>query len=281
MPASDLADSLLVDCRVRNTPCTQGELLWREWSSVSTSSQPPQVLLHGGFGSWNHWVANIGALKEHRRLLVPDLPGLGESADMPEPHTTTHFAEILLRGLDQLLGPGAEFDLGGFSFGAMVGAHLARLAGSRCHRFTAIGAAGFGELHVQVPLQRPPGPGTPADEAKSIHRANLRTLMFSSDEPIDALAVQLHAHNLARHRFNSRRLSLTDDFVQVLPQIRARLVGVWGSRDATAGGRPAIEKRRALFLSAQPDAGFHILEGVGHWAMYEAPGPVNRILLGD
>ena len=59
---------------------------------------------------------------------------------------------------------------------------------------------------------------------------------------IDELALRVHADNLAQHRFNSRRLSLTDDFIQSLPLIKGELVGVWGSRDATAGHREAIEK---------------------------------------
>jgi len=43
------------------------------------------VLLHGGGGSWTHWVSNILPLVESgRRVLAVDLPGMGQS-DMP-PH---------------------------------------------------------------------------------------------------------------------------------------------------------------------------------------------------
>ena len=267
---------LLATAELIRTAGDNTELVWQRWSN----SGVPLLLLHGGFGSWNHWLRNIPDLREQRSLLTVDLPGLGDSADMPEPHTTDHFARILLRGLDELIGPATHFEIGAFSFGAMIGAHLAALAGSRCERFTAIGAAGFGDLHVQVPLQRPPTLDTPLDEASSIHHANLRALMFSSDEHIDDLAVYLHGYNLARHRFNSRRLSLTADFIETVPEVKARLVGVWGSRDATAGGSAAIARRRDIFLSAQAEAEFHVLDGVGHWAMYEAPDAVNDILLG-
>ena len=65
----------------------------------------------------------------------------------------------------------------------------------------------------------------------------------------------------------------------VLPNISAELVGVWGSEDATAGGPAAIDQRRELLQQVQPAAEFHVLDGVGHWAMYEAPESVNRILL--
>ena len=65
-----------------------------------------------------------------------------------------------------------------------------------------------------------------------------------------------------------------------MPEITATLVGVWGVYDATAGGRENIEARRQLFLAAQPDAEFHVLEDVGHWAMYECPALINRLILG-
>lgn len=276
-PASPVGE-LERACSRQGTPCDHGEVVWRHWPAQTATAEPPLILLHGGFGSWTHWLANIPGLRQRRQLWVPDLPGLGDSADLPEPHSADHFARILLVGLNQLLGPAADFDLAGFSFGAMIGARLAGQAGSRCRRFTAIGAAGFGDLHVQVHLQRPPAADVPWDEARSIHHANLRALMFSSDDYIDELALRIHADNLARHRFNSRRLSLTNDFAQALASIKAQLVGVWGSHDATAGGRAAIEQRRALFRQARANSEFHILDGVGHWAMYEAPQTVNRIL---
>jgi pimeloyl-ACP methyl ester carboxylesterase len=265
---------------VHHTPCDHGQLVWREWSSPAGDERPPLILLHGGFGSWTHWVATIAGLASHRHIWTVDLPGLGDSADLPEPQTPEHSASIILHGLDQLLGPSAHFEVAGFSYGAMVGARLAVAAHSRCERFVAIGAAGCGELHVQVHLVPPPGPEVSAEEAASIHHGNLRVLMFADEDRIDERAIHIHGENLARARINTRRISLSDDFLKALPLIQAKLVGVWGSRDATAGHSDAIEKRRELFEQAQPGAEFHVLEGIGHWAMYEDPASVTSILLG-
>ncbi|MEP5765304.1 MAG: alpha/beta hydrolase [Halieaceae bacterium] len=270
---------LLQKATIHRTSYEHGELSWQEWPCDRPDDKPPLVLLHGGFGSWTHWVANIPALIEQRKVWTLDLPGLGDSSDMPEPHTPKHAADIILHSLDGLLGPTTHFEVAGFSFGAMVGARLALAAGSRCERFVAIGAAGCGELHVQVHLVPPPGPDIDPEEAASIHHGNLRVLMFADEDLIDELAIHTHGQNLARHRINTRRISLSDDFLQALPLIEAKLVGVWGSRDATAGHNDAIEKRRQLFEQAQPGAEFHVLDGIGHWAMYEAPAAINRILL--
>ena len=36
------------------TPCGDGSLVWRVWGSG-----PPLILLHGGYGSWTHWIRNV------------------------------------------------------------------------------------------------------------------------------------------------------------------------------------------------------------------------------
>lgn len=251
---------------------------WQSWGRGSANTLP-LVLLHGGFGSWNHWFANLPALAEARQVWTVDLPGLGHSGDMSAPFTTEHFAELLLAGIDEVLGAGSVFELAGFSFGAMIGGHVAAGAEERCRRFVMIGAAGFGDLHVQVSLLPPPPPEMAAPEAEAIQRENLSRLMLASPAAIDDMAVYLHGDNLAHYRFRSRKLAGSSDLVAVLPNISAELVGVWGSEDATAGGPAAIDQRRELLQQVQPAAEFHVLDGVGHWAMYEAPESVNRILL--
>ena len=266
--------ALLATAETLTTPLPQGQLHWQRWSPPEAG--PPLLLLHGGFGSWNHWFANIDTLRCHRELWTLDLPGLGESGPISREATPTDFARLVRAGMDELLGRRA-YELAGFSFGAMIGARLA--ADQHCRRFTAIGAAGCGELHVQVELAMPPSKRTPWNEAAPVHRANLRALMFSPAAEIDELAVYLHASNLARARFNSRALSLTGDFLAALTKIGGQLVAVWGSADATAGGVAAIEARRKLILDCQPAARFQLLEGPGHWTMYESPGAVDAALL--
>lgn len=54
------------------TPCGDGPMVWRVWGAGE-----PLVLLHGGTGSWTHWIRSIPRLSGHYQLWVPDLPGLG------------------------------------------------------------------------------------------------------------------------------------------------------------------------------------------------------------
>src|SRR5712691_9914772 len=65
-------------------PCEAGAMVWRIWGEG-----PPLVLLHGASGSWTHWIRNVRPLAARFRVLVPDMPGYGDSDAPLEPHTDT------------------------------------------------------------------------------------------------------------------------------------------------------------------------------------------------
>src|SRR6516225_4256552 len=120
-PSSDPAALLarLTATAVRHhSPCGDGSMVWRVWGEG-----PALVLLHGGYGSWTHWLRNIPVLSEGRRVIAADMPGLGESASAPEPYTAESIAAIVAGGLGEVLdrvqGEGESFDLAGFSFGGL------------------------------------------------------------------------------------------------------------------------------------------------------------------
>ena len=77
------------------TPCGDGTMVWRSWGEG-----PVLVLFHGGAGSWRHWAHNIDVLSEQYRLLVPDQPGLGESAFPPDGDDAMAVAQIVAHGID-------------------------------------------------------------------------------------------------------------------------------------------------------------------------------------
>ncbi|MEO0437795.1 MAG: alpha/beta hydrolase [Pseudomonadota bacterium] len=258
--------------------CGGVQLAWQKWPARSVAIAPPLLLLHGGFGSWNHWIANLLDLRQDREVWTLDLPGLGRSGDMPEPHSIDHFAHIVLKGINQLIGHEQKLALAGFSFGAMITGRLAVLLDQRCTACTLIGAAGFGVLHAQVALLPLPLVDASAREAKRIHEENLQRLMLHKPSSIDDIAIHLHSENLRKFRFRSRLLAKSNELAELLPDISAPLVGIWGAEDATAGGQDQIEARRELFSQAQPSSQFHVIDGAGHWVMYEAPEAVNDIL---
>jgi pimeloyl-ACP methyl ester carboxylesterase len=99
-------------------------------------------------GAWTHWIRNISPLARRFRLLVPDMPGFGDSDTPPEPHTADALAVLVASGLDQV-APGAELDVAGFSFGGIIAGLVAARLGHRVRALALIGAGGIG-----LPLAR-------------------------------------------------------------------------------------------------------------------------------
>ena len=134
------------DAHVHRTACGAGSMVWRVWGSGA-----PLVLLHGGAGSWRHWIRTIERFRGERMVVAPDLPGLGESADVPD-GAADGGAAIVADGLAELLGDTARADLVGFSFGGAIGGMA---AGPRPVRsLTLVGSGGLGVVKGGAKLER-------------------------------------------------------------------------------------------------------------------------------
>jgi len=253
-------------------PRGAGSMLWRAWGQGR-----PLLLLHGASGSWTHWIRNILPLAAEFRVLVPDMPGFGDSATPPEPHTADGLAELVASGLDAVVPPPANLDVAGFSFGGIIGGLVAARLGRRIRTLVLLGAGGMALGRAPTrPLVRI-RPGMAPDEISHVHRENLRILMIADPDRVDDLAVHLQTENLRRARFKSGTIPESDVLSRALPAIRARITGIWGGRDAFAGG--SLEDCRRVLASVQRDLDFRVIDGVGHWTTYEAADEVNAALL--
>lgn len=253
------------------TPTGGGPMVWRSWGAGA-----PVVLLHGASGSWTHWIRNVLPLAERFRVLAPDMPGFGDSAPPPEPHTADGLADLVATGLDAMEPAPTGLDLVGFSFGGIIGGLVAARLGPRIRRLVLLGSGGLG-LGPPPPralLRIEPTMG--AEEVRRVHRENLGMLMLGSLESADELAVALQIDNLMRARFKSGTIPQSDVLLRALPAIRARIAGIWGERDAFTGDR--LEEIRWILASAQGDVDLRVIERAGHWVPYEAAGRVNAAL---
>jgi pimeloyl-ACP methyl ester carboxylesterase len=252
------------------TPCGDGSMVWRVWGSG-----PPLVLLHGGYGSWMHWIRNVLVLARRFTVIAPDLPGLGESATPPEPHSAEGLARIVVDGLATILPGGERLHLAGFSFGGVLGGHVAALLGEQVRGFTIVGSNGLGLPRQPTELERQK-PGGTVEELLAIARHNVRVLMIADKDKIDELAVYIQYMNAPRGRVRSRRFSRADTLIRALPRVTAQLSGIWGGRDA--GAYPYLDERKRVLDDIQPGLRFEIIPGAGHWVAYEAADRFNPLL---
>jgi 2-hydroxy-6-oxonona-2,4-dienedioate hydrolase len=89
------------------TPCGDGRMVWHLWDR-SGGTAPVIALFHGGAGSWRHWIRTIPALAETYRVLVPDLPGPGESDVPPGGGNAFAIATIVAGGIGRIAGAGTS-----------------------------------------------------------------------------------------------------------------------------------------------------------------------------
>jgi pimeloyl-ACP methyl ester carboxylesterase len=274
----DIINQIANSAQRLKTSFDGGNMVWHCWRSEHQSISTI-ILLHGGFGSWTHWARVIPELKKHSTVMAADLPGLGDSDDVPLPHSADKLASIVKQGIDQLLSADKPFHLVGFSFGGMLGSLVAASYDIQCLTFTAVGASGFGDLHYIVDGIVMPTSEMTFQKIRDTHTNNLRLLMFAPRSEIDALSLYIHQTNVCRGRIKSRRMSTTDALVKALPHIKAKIGGIWGELDSTGGGLKAIYERANIFRKYQPEAPFDIIDGAGHWVMHEQPQVFKKILL--
>lgn len=245
---------------------------WRVWGEGR-----PLVLLHGNAGSWQHWIANIDRLSRHYRVVVPDLPGFGESGDPPPPPTGETLARILASGLPSVIG-GERFDIAGFSMGGSVAAELVAHFPHLVDHLVLVGCGrGFGVASADYgPLRRWRSLEDPA-ERWAAHLHNLRALMLSHHSPDDAVALVVHAGSTEARRLRFERDGSPSRHRSILTAFSGKLAGIWGAEDAVMG--PHADARMQFVRSFQPDARLALIPAAGHWVQYERAERFNETIL--
>lgn len=266
----DILERLDAAAEHAETPCGAGRMVWRIWGSGR-----PLVLLHGGYGSWQHWVRNIPYFQRSHRLYVPDIPGLGESDEAPDP-TPEGIGAVVAEGMARLIPAGEKIDLVGFSFGGLIAGHAAAQFPRDLASLTVVGPGALGLPRSNVVLHRTDGEMTEA-ERREANRANLAMLMIADESRIDDLAVAIQSRNVGLARVKSRRFANQASLPEALRQSRpGRLNAIWGEQDVVAAGRFA--EREALLREIRPDVSFHLVPDAGHWVAYERPEAFNSLL---
>jgi 2-hydroxy-6-oxonona-2,4-dienedioate hydrolase len=261
-----LLAALDASARTIRTPCGGGTMAWRTWAPGPPAARPPLVLLHGGGGSWAHWVRNVATLGADRAIWCPDLPTLGDSADPPDPAD----------GLDAVLPCRPQaFDLAGFSFGGLVATLVAARRPGRVRRLVLIGVASIGLPVPSIVLR---SFRAARDEAarRAIHAYNLRTLMLAARE-VDPDAVDLHARGVERARFDGRTVAGRPLIRDALPALEVgRIDAIYGALDAIVDRdpRPALAVLQAL----RPGLRCAVIDGAGHWVQFERPAAFEAAL---
>jgi pimeloyl-[acyl-carrier protein] methyl ester esterase len=254
----------------------QGRFCWRELGEGR-----PLVLLHG----WSMSHAVFGELAEllanDFRLLIPDLPGHGESA-AAEPCSLDSFSQILACWLKEL---GLEqVDLLGWSLGGQLGLQFSALYPQMIRRLLLLSTT------PRFCAGDNWSAGLPQTELRALRRGLQRRYLVTMGDFFD---LQFAGEDLSAERrreilkFAVRPASLPDpaaalltldllgqeDLRPLLTSIDRQALVIHGENDQII---PAAAGR--YLADNLPDARFVPLPGIGHAPLLSCPVPLARLM---
>ena len=239
---------------------------------------PALLLLHGGAGSWNHWIRNIPELAAHYTVYALDLPGCGDSPDASNELSAEEYFDLTAEAIGNYFGSAEALRFAGFSFGGVTSAGVAARLGPRVVRLALAGRGGLGlKLTHPVPLRKVPFEGGDRTAIHDALRHNLLVMMLAKPETIDDVTLELHRSNVSRVRFDSRKVGLGNSLLGSLPRVKCPVQVIWGEKDAVAF--PSVNERANICRRLVPGVRIEVIPGAGHWVPYEAAEAVNRTLI--
>lgn len=248
-----------------------GELSVTYLSRGTPSDARALLMVHGFAANKDNWVRMAAHLPEDYYLVIPDLPGHGDSSTAgPEAYTVESQAATLVQLMDEL-GLG-RVDMAGNSMGGGITAYFASRYPDRVRTIALFDPAGstrypsqldealaeghnplvvrepgdFDKLMDFVMEQRPfaPWPVTTVMEEQAMARQSINDQIF---EAILSSGEQL-------------------DLSGILPAIEAPTLIVWGKQD-----RVLAPENAEVFAAGIEDSSVVLLDGVGHVPMLEVP----------
>jgi pimeloyl-ACP methyl ester carboxylesterase len=247
----------------------------------SAGGDPPVVLLPGlGLGSQS-WAGPAAALVRSHRVIRIDLRGTGRSDVPPDGYSLDRLARDVIAVLDRL-------DLGGVvlvghSFGAQIGLLVAAMTPGRLSRLSLVCSNGvrasrseafpFGALpdRLEAGLIR-----AEVEHREEARRRNVLAGFGPSAPPDPNLVERLVEFQLrmpSEAMVASLRTYLHSDLTAELAALKMPVLQILGGDDRVTSveGGPWVQDRLA-------DGRLVVLEGCGHYPMFEAPERFEGLL---
>jgi pimeloyl-ACP methyl ester carboxylesterase len=249
---------------------------------VRAGSGRPLVLIHGGFGSWKHWQANIVPLAARHTVFALDLPGFGASCDAPPDSSIEQLALPVAQAIAAMratLPPALRNEppgIAAFSFGTAVAATVAQLAPDAVRALLLINPPGLGPVSAEVrAIQARAAETARAGGLRAGLEITLRELMVHDAALATPAALDLLEDCVRDSRFVSRPLSRS---VRLRPMLAALAVPVHvalGENDPHQ--RHELAERRAWLEHDLGRDSVSVFAACGHWLQYEQAARFNTL----
>ena len=230
------------------------------------------VLLHGFGGDKDNWTRVAKYLTPHFRVVMPDLPGFGDSTKDPDTHYTIFSQVDRLHAFLTDLGI-SRFHLGGNSMGGYIAGFYAAKFPREIQTLWLLAPGGVisaqpSQLHLLL------SKGTnPLLVKKTEDYEHLMDFVFFKRPFIPKSIIQHFTRaaiaNQSLHSHIFKQLASDTDSIPMelfLPQVRVPTLVTWGQEDQVlhVSGAKILE-------SYLPNATIQIMKNTGHIPMLEKP----------
>ncbi|MGN2246805.1 alpha/beta fold hydrolase [Frateuria sp. GZRR35] len=245
---------------------------------AGSEGSPALLLIHGFTGSKQVWSRVARGMRSRYRVVAPDLPGHGDSADAPASACRAEdHAERLVSMLDRM--DIRRTHIVGSSFGGFIAARIAALYPSRVASLVLFSPAGVTSPSPSAfdsAIAKGANPFL-VDDDTAFKRFYASTM---SKPPRVPRPVLTHTSaTFRRRRAAIERMyaafAASAPLAPVLGKIVAPTMLVWGSEDQVIDVSAARLWKQGIASSR-----LELWDGIGHLPMLEAPRRVVRSMLG-
>lgn len=253
------------------------------YNDAAPRGGPTVVMLHGFTGSKENWFPVARRLGERYRVVVPDLPGWGESNRIDDANYGFLAQSERVARFLQAVSPDEPVVLLGHSMGGGIAALTAARHPDRVARVALIDAAGvrFRDNRFGIDVLAGRNPFAVYDEA-SLQRY-LDTVFFDDAAkptipwPADRVYIARRTQDAAFEQAVLDRIGRSDE--RFLPgddavRIRQPALLLWCRQDAVIDASAL-----ALYAQRIPQARRVMLEGCGHMSILEKPDAVANAVV--
>lgn len=245
------------------------------YSHGGKETGPVLVLLHGYYGDGNNWNRVARQLQQHFYLIIPDLPGHGDSPEHPTGNYSLAEMAYVLRDLVETLGI-SQFSLAGHSMGGAVALQWAMLDYKALDKLILMDSAGKYSNNRSPIMEQMMKGNNVMRIAKKGDGARVMQLAMANPPFVPA---QVMAD------FEAKQLSRTPVYDKVMEQMLARdktlnvrlfntalkllpmpVLVVWGEKDALFSANVTDQYKNWL-----KQGQVVVLPDIGHSPLLEAP----------
>ncbi|MFC7849739.1 alpha/beta fold hydrolase [Arthrobacter sp. NPDC057388] len=256
-----------------------------------TTPETRTVLVIHGFRGDHHGLLRVADLLPEMRLIMPDLPGFGDSAAFTDAgHSVERYGRFISEFM-AALGLGPDTVLLGHSFGSIVAAHFAAAHPDAVRPLVLVnpiaapaleGPKGvmtrLAVLYYRLAARLPRPLGLALLRSPLIVRVMSIAMAKTKDK--DLLRFIHGQHHAYFSAFASREsllesftASVSSNVAEVAPRLTLPVLLVAGEKDEIA-----LLRDQQHLASLLQDATLEVIPDVGHLIHYETPGPAAEYI---